>query len=52
MNSRNHLKTQKFVIFIRENFQINMLKMKNIAKLEIVVIIQENIEVFHIAYVS
>ena len=51
MNSWNHLKIQKFVIFIRENFQINMLKVKNIAKLEIIVIIQENIEVLHIAYV-
>ena len=46
------MKMHKFVIPIRQNFKVNMLKIKNIAKLEIIVIIQENIEVLHIAYVS
>ena len=43
---------QKSVIFVNKSLTINMLKIKNIIKLEIIVIIQGNIEVLHIAYVK
>ena len=39
------------VIFAEESLKINMLKIKNIAKLGTIVIIWVNIEVQHIAYV-
>ena len=42
MNRRNHIKTQQSVIFGKKNWKINMWKNKNIVKLEITVIIQEN----------
>ena len=42
---------QKSVIFVEKNVKINMRKIKNIIKLEIIFIIQGNIEVLHIAYV-
>ena len=42
---------QKSVIFLKKNLKINIRKIKNIVKLEIIVTIQENIEVLHIAYV-
>ena len=42
---------QRSVIFARKNLKINIWKIKNIVKLEIIVIIQENIEVLHMAYV-
>ena len=45
------MKMQKSVIFVKKRLKINMLKIKNIVKLEIIVIIQANIEVLHIAYV-
>ena len=32
----------KFVIFVEKNLKMNMLKIKNIVKLEIIVIIQES----------
>ena len=48
MNSRNHIKMQKFV---RKNFNINMIKIKNIVKLGTTVIMQGNIDVLHIEYV-
>ena len=41
----------KNVIFVMKNLKINMLQIKNIVKLGTIVIIQENIEVLHIAYV-
>ena len=41
---------QKFVIFAKKSFKINMLKTKIIVKVEIIVIIQADIEVLHIAY--
>ena len=44
MNSRNHMKMQKFVIFVQKNLKINMLKINNIERLGIIVIIQVNIE--------
>ena len=34
MNSRNHIKMQKFVIFVKKSLKINILKIKNIVKLE------------------
>ena len=51
MNSRNHMKMQYFVMFVKKHLKINMLKLKNIVKLEIIVIIQGNKGVLHIAYV-
>ena len=45
------MKIQKPVIFVKKNSKINIGKIKNIVKLEIIVIIQENIEVLHTAYV-
>ena len=43
---------QKSVVFGKKNLKINILKIINIVKLEIIVIIQENIEEPHIAYVT
>ena len=37
MNSRNHMKIQKFDIFVNINLKINMLKIRNIVKLRTVV---------------
>ena len=37
MNSRNHMKMQKFDIFVNINLKINMLKIRNIVKLRTVV---------------
>ena len=45
------MKIQKFVIFVKKNLKMNMLKTGNILKLQIIVIIQVNIEVLCIAYV-
>ena len=45
------MKIQKSVISIKENLKISIGKIKNIVKLEIIVIIQENIEVLHITYI-
>ena len=45
------MKMQKSVIFVRRNLKKNMRKIKNIASLDIIVIIQGNIEVLRIAYV-
>ena len=42
---------QKSVIFVKRNLKVNMWQIKNIVKLEIIVIIQGNIEVLRIAYV-
>ena len=42
---------EKIVIFVNKNLKINIWKIKNIIKLEIIVIIQGNIEVLRIAYV-
>ena len=50
-SSRNPMKMQKSVIFVRKNLKINRWKLKNITKLMIIVIIQGNIEVVRIAYV-
>ena len=45
------MKMQKFAIFAKKSLKINILKIKNIAKSEIIVIIQVNTEVLHIEYV-
>ena len=42
-NSRNHMTMQKSVIFVYKNLKINIWKITNIVKLEIIVIIQENL---------
>ena len=38
-----------YTIFVKKSLKINILKIKNIVMLEIIVIIQVNIEVLHIA---
>ena len=38
-NSKNHMKMQKSVTFVKKNLKINIWKIKNIIKLEIIVII-------------
>ena len=45
------MRMQESVIFVKKNFEINIWKIKNIVKLEIIVIIQENLEVLCIACV-
>ena len=45
------MKMQKYVIFVKKKLKINISNIKNIVKLKIIVIIQGNIEVPHIAYV-
>ena len=40
----------KFAISVEESFKINMLNIKNIAKLAIIAIKQVNVEVLQIAY--
>ena len=42
---------KKSVIFVNKNLKINICRTKSIVKLEIIVMIQDNIEVLHIAYV-
>ena len=42
---------EKTVIFVNKNLKINIWKIKNIIKSEIIVIIQGNIEVLRIVYV-
>ena len=44
------MKTQKSVIFVKKNLKINIRKIKNIVKLEIIAIIQVNVDVLRIAY--
>ena len=45
------MKMQKSVIFVKTNSKINISKIKNIIKLEIIALIQVNIEVLCVAYV-
>ena len=40
----------KTLIFANENLKINIWKIYNIVKLEIIVIMQQNAEVLHVAY--
>ena len=51
MSSRNHVEMQKSVIFKKKNLKISISKIKNIVKLDIIVIIWGNVEVLRIAYV-
>ena len=44
------MKIQKTVIFVKTNLEINIGEIKNIIKLEIIFIIQDNIEVLCVAY--
>ena len=43
------MKMQKSGIFVKNNLKIDISEIENMIKLETTVIIQENIEVFHIA---
>ena len=45
------MKMQKSVSFVNKKLKINIWKIESILKLEIIVIIEGNIEVLHIAYV-
>ena len=45
------MKMQISPIFVKKSSKINMLKIKNIAKLGTIVVIQVNIEVLDIVYV-
>ena len=47
----DHIKTQKYVIFIKKKLKVNTRK-KKYCKLEIIVIIQGNIELLCIIYVT
>ena len=44
------MKMQQSVIILRKNLKINMQKIKQIVKLEVIAIIQENIDKLRIAY--
>ena len=44
------MKIPHFAIFVDKSLKINMLKIKMITKVQIIIIIQVNIEVMHIAY--
>ena len=41
---------RKFVIFVKKIVKLNILKINNAVNVEIIVIIQRNLEVLHIAY--
>ena len=41
---------RKFVIFVKKNVKLNILKINSVVNVEIIVIIQRNLEVLHIAY--
>ena len=45
------MKMQKSAILLKKNLKTNICKIKTVVKLEIIVIIQENIEVMCIVYV-
>ena len=49
--NRKYMKMLKFAVFVKQSLKINVLKIKNIPKLEIIVIIQANTELEHIVYV-
>ena len=44
------MKMQKSAILVKKNFKLNIWKIKNNVKLEIIVIIEENKELLRIAY--
>ena len=47
---KQHIKMKKFVLFVKTNLNVNILKIKIIVKLGTIVIIQGNTEVSHLAY--
>ena len=49
-NNRNRVEIQKFIIFVKKNLKINMLKIKIAVKLGTTVIIQGNAEVLNITF--
>ena len=51
MNTRNHIKMQKLVMFVRKNLKINILSIKNIIKLGSIGVIQVIIENLRTVYV-
>ena len=44
------IKMKRFVLFVKTNLNVNILKVKIIVKLGTIVIIQGNTEVLHLAY--
>ena len=50
MNTRNHIKMKKIVIFVRKKLKINILSIKNIIKVGTIDIIQVIIENLRIVY--
>ena len=50
MNTRNHIKMQKIVIFVRKKLKINILSIKNIIKVRTIDIIQVIIKNLRIVY--
>ena len=44
------IKMKRFVLFVKTNLNVNILKIKIIVKLGTIVIIQGNTEVLHLAY--
>ena len=50
-SSRNQMKIQKSIIFVKKTLKINISKIKYIEKREIIVVIQENLELLRIEYV-
>ena len=48
---RKYMKMLKFAAFVKQSLKINLLKIKNIPKLEIIVTVQANTELEHIVYV-
>ena len=51
MNSRNPIKTQKYVLFGKKDLRVKMQQIKNVLKFGTIVMMQENIEVLHVLYV-
>ena len=45
------MKRQNSALFVTNSLNINMIKIKNVVKLEIMVIMQMNIEVVYIVYI-
>ena len=48
--NEQHIKMKKFVLFVKTNLNVNIIKIKIIVKLGTIVIIQGNTEVLHLAY--
>ena len=48
MSGRGHMKILKSAMFVKKIFKIHILEIKNLVKLGTIVIIQLNVEIFHI----